>query len=515
MKLPINPVPLIKTYSHYAYVNSILDMKVLLDFSLYDKKYDYWEHHSGDLKEVSEGYRVTVLKGEKYLSKSSFRMEREANNKDSFVVQLFQITNLQRNAKLIFYISNRREVDTYDDMVYSMTIHQYAYTFDEYGANRKHSDASYISHPFIKASKFGKEVKFMFSQDGNSWMEQDAFALPVESDRLYWGIIAVNLDSCEYFEWMMQNFVNLSFDEKAEMTQVYLDYALYPSKNMQYENGWTDQFLDISYLPAGFLKIEEIIPWLKKMIGKGFYVAIALDEFFVQRRRNYHKKHHFHHSLFWGYEEDRKEFCIIGYDHAYEVSMIKEEEILNSGISKDANIIVYRENRNIIPFKFCVLSFAKSLSVFLLGKSPYEYLAGVFEIGNQSFGINVFESLQNTEKGIWVSCFDNRAAYLLMESATLWCVRIKYLEENNYVRNVKMIFDIANNLLNMCKKYLFFVQKNMVGACLYTVCNAEELWEKFEGKGIKEKAKEYIKKIENEVKKLVENVLKELVIDEC
>ena len=510
MELPINPSPMIKTYSHHAYVGSILDMKVLLDFSIEDCGSKQWERHTGGLLEISGGGRTTIMKGEINNKNTDFRMEREARENDSFVTHIFQITNLQRDAKLVFFVSDRENARVYDDLIFSLTVHKYAYTSDEYGKNRKHAEVHFRDYPFVKVSKRGRKVTFSYSEEGNNWIEQDCVKLPEEGGRYYFGVFAQNVDNSEYFEWVMQNYVNLSFDESAEMTQVYLDYALSPSKNMQYENWWASQFLEISYLPANFLTLEELIPWLKKMLKKGFYVAIALDEFYIPGRRDYQKKNYFHHNLFWGYREEQEEFCIIGYNHVYEPGFLKEEAILASGISKDANIVLYRENRNRLQFNFCATEFSKSLKSFLDGTSPYEDMSGLFQTEKLAFGMNVFGALQNTERGQWVSCFDNRAAYLLLEHASLWCVRVKFLGDKEYIKDKERVFSDAGNLLHLCKNFLFFVQKNMVNAYAYNVDGESELWEQFENRNLREKAEGYLKKIADKERELVENVLKEL-----
>lgn len=513
MELPINPSPMIKTYSHHAYVSSILDMKVLLDFSLDDSVSEQWERYCRGLFEISRGGRTVVMKGENNNNDADFRMEREAEKDDSFVTHIFQITNLQRDAKLIFYVSNRKNARIYDGLIFSLTIHKYAYTSDEYGKNRKHAEVSYKDYPFVKVSKRGRNVTFSYSREGKEWIEQDSFKLPEEASCYYFGILVQNVDNNEYFEWIMQNYVNLSFDESAEMTQVFLDYALSPSKNMQYENGWASQFLEISYLPANFLTLEELLPWLKKMLKKGFYVAIALDEFYIPGRRDYQKKNYFHHNLFWGYREEQKEFCIIGYNHVYEPGFLKEEAILASGISKDANIILYRENRNRLKFHFDVAELIKSLRIFLNGTSPYESIECLFKTEELVYGINVFEALQNTEKGQWVSCFDNRAAYLLLEHASLWCLRAKFLADREHIRDKESIFANANSLLCLCKNFLFFVQKNMVNAYACNADGEDEIWEQFESGNVKERAEGYLKKIAEKERKLVESVLKELAYE--
>ncbi len=45
------------------------------------------------------------------------------------------------------------------------------------------------------------------------------------------------------------------------------------------------------------------------------YMVCHLDEFYVPSRPSYQKEHYFHENMIYGFDNNKKEYDILGYDH--------------------------------------------------------------------------------------------------------------------------------------------------------------------------------------------------------
>ena len=510
--LPFNPNTLIKTYSHHAFVSSVLDNPVLLAFSMSDySENEKYEIDADNVVVRSDKNYFTICSNGMIEDSSSVCVTKKAGLDDSLTSTIFTIKNMQRGAKVIFYISSKPKVTSYSDMLYSLTIHRYGFTTDERGKNRKNYEFSLNDYSYFKVIRKNDRISFWCCNDttGN-WIELDDCVLHDNLKDYYLGLYAKCLDNYEYFEWIMQNYLHISFDPIADISGVYLDYFLAPSKNMRYEFLYPSQFIDVTYIPSGIISKDGLKDFVISCLDKGYYVALAQDEYYIPNRTRYHKIHYYHHNLFWGYDYEEKEFYIAGYRNTFISSKISFSEFEHSGISKEANIMLYRKEFNDCEFVFKKELFVQALKMFLSGENPYSQLENIFTTRDMFFGMKVFDIMANTKKGMWVACFDNRAAYLLCEHASVWKIRIQYLEKKGILNKCPELMHIVDELIGLCQKYLFFVQKSMVMSYSISFDSADDLWEKTKGKNIIAKAAEYVAKISYLERELIENVLAEI-----
>lgn len=510
MILPINDKPQVRTYSHHAYINSIVDLQVLLELEVLNYSANCWNEQYVNIDASRRGNLFTFYSIGNGEIDSKFRFERKIEKYDEVQFEIKTIKNVQRNAKIILYISTEKCAEVYCDMLFSLTIHRYGYTTDERGVNRKNFEYSFEQFPYVKVSYQDGTISVLISRDRNVWITIDKYSCFTHKSEFVWGVMGINLDNNEYTEWLMNNYIHISFDQNADITQVYLDYAVLPSKNMCYEYAHASQFLDITYLPAKVIAECDVVSYLKNCIENGYYVAIAQDEYHIPNRKYFHRKHRFHHNLYYGYDVEDECFNILGYGTAFAASKLPVKESYRAGVSKEANIILYRRNMSEIPFTFSIDSFIKALSDYLQGHVPYEYMRSLIGFPPLVYGLKVYDSLAETDKGLWVACFDNRAAFLLYEHSVLWNKRIGFLQQKGYIKKNSSIKAIAKELLLISEKLLFFVQKNMVSTYDFSFGCDEEVWKKFDEKNIKEKTKRYIFMMKSVEEQLICQVLEEL-----
>lgn len=510
MLLPVNEKPIIRTYSHHGYVNSIIDVPILFSIDVTELAEKNWNICADDLHVLQKGDTIAASSNGKSGKKKYYQIERVSETNDEISTKINQLKNIQRDAKIIFYISEVMEAKEYSDMNYSLTLHRYGYTTDKKGINCKNFGYTICEYPFVRMVRENRIIYFMCSKNNKKWKVLDKCILPKTVQNFFFGIAAINLDTDEYTEWLMSNYINLSFDSDADMTQVYLDYAMAPCKNMRYEYMYPSQFLDITYVSAKTIKWPDMADYIKRKIDNGYYVALAQDEFFIPNRKSYHKIHMFHHNLFWGYDNAKKIFCILGYGKTYSASCYSYEDFYRAGMSRTANLVLYRKDYNDVIFSFDKNAFLESLNNFLSGEVPYKSMLSAIGIRKMVYGMQVFKALSETNKGLWVSCFDNRAAYLFFEHSALWVKRVDFLVARGYLRENSAAKGRAKYLLEISEKLLFLVQKNMVGAYGISFHTPEELWNQVEADKIKEKTKAYLNKLEEAEFELINTVIREM-----
>ena len=508
--LTINEKPEIKTYNHHGFVNSIIDISTLFKINVLELQNKKWFYMAENIDLNTNGNYITAYSDEKHCDTTIFRVERKSEKIDELNAEIIQLNNLQRDAKMIFYISEKKDVKNYNEMNFSLTIHRYGYTSDERGVNRENLKFRIKEYPFIKIIRNYNRIAFKCSSDLDNWINIDECNLVKNFENVYWGIIIVHKNMNEYTEWLLSNYINLSFDPNADMTQIYLDYALAPCKNMRYEFIYPSQFLDVTYLSAGTIEWSNMSEFIKKNIDNGYYVSLSQDEFYIINRKNYQKYHNFHHNMFWGYDDILEKFYILGYGNTYLASEISYSDFLKAGISETANLVLYRVDCNEIVFSFNKKKLLNSLQCFINGETPFESIECIMSTKEKVYGMKVFQVLSETKKGIWITCFDSRAAYLFYEHSVLWSKRIDYLVNQGYLTNKKDPKEMAVKLIEISQKLLFFVQKNIVRVYGNEFQVINEVWFRQNIDELEEKAKMYIKKLEKLEYELISYVISEL-----
>ena len=112
-----------------------------------------------------------------------------------------------------------------------------------------------------------------------------------------------------------------------------------------------DTYYDLLYdILDIFVDIRDFI---KYCIDHYFYPSIGIDEYYVPKRHSYKKEHYQHYNLFYGYDDERKVFKLMGYSKNSKpvISEISYESVSNDLLTSE-KIIRYRffanENTNLV-----------------------------------------------------------------------------------------------------------------------------------------------------------------------
>lgn len=242
----------------------------------------------------------------------------------------------------------------------------------------------------------------------------------------------------QYDVWKKMNFIQLLYNETSPYKGIWLDYYLFPRKNvdnsyMSFPN-FLDTYYDTTYEALDcFETIHEYIKW---NIEHFYYVELCLDEFYVMERSMYQKKHYPHYNLFYGFDDHLRVYYIMGYgcNSKPVVSQISYD-IFEQNLIVSEKIIKYRYRGNEINrLEFNIQSIKTGLYEFINDINSAEKMCNMLTSENVSYGISVLNKIATTEFGRERLLDDYRVSFCIKEHCIMMGERLEYLYNNGYLR---------------------------------------------------------------------------------
>ncbi|MCR5148501.1 MAG: hypothetical protein K6C35_05990 [Eubacterium sp.] len=305
------------------------------------------------------------------------------------------------------------------------------------------------------------------------------------------------------YEWIYSNYIQLVFQDP------YI-YRGQPVKfyKVSFKNGrvWDAELPLLCYdtITRDMVEVMEmdIIELICTAISRDYYVKVYLDEYFLPYRWTYKKQHYTHESLFFGFDNEKKELYGLAYVtdkdgyhfKKFAVSMEDVKEAYYSQIEKG----VLSER---IAFMSCNPERFYEFDKETVKRGIYEYLNSIgtdkkySSINNPddkyTFGIGIYDLLMDYYKG----GVKNKLViplHIIYEHKKLMLDRILYMIDNHYLRHDQSIingfYELAEKA-NTCK-FLFL---------RYSANESEKAFRKME-------------KAINEVKRLDIELMKKLYV---
>jgi|GEM_PF-86879 len=247
--------------------------------------------------------------------------------------------------------------------------------------------------------------------------------------------------------WYYCNYIQLcGLKDYNETVDLPLDFYMGPRKDFNYytNTNWLTFLSTERQLIAG--TCGDIIAYIVECINNDLYVALHIDEFYMEDRWAYHSRKWDHENLIFGYDLERQVFQMIGFKGAnrkFEPSEISFEVFKQAYDSIDVKtdpwrnqlFLIRRVEQEIDPFKG---NFRFNLDVVI--DTIQEYLRAedatrkfaMFQnsLPHMVFGLDVYESLKTNLPLHWG---DFRPLHVLVEHKTVMADRVLYLRELGYV----------------------------------------------------------------------------------
>lgn len=459
-ELEIDKSTEIVSYAHHAYLNSIANRIKIAVLYIDSFLQDNWNIVKNDIEcELDEQKDMITISEKKNRLSTAVFMERKCKFEDSVVLKLIDINLNNASSYVKVNVEQWDNGSVQKNTLFSFYWNQYDITF----GSEKYRHINHFK-AYYKVLLEGKTVKVLISLDKVAWECIYEKKIETKEGNELSFCVEVFFGENQYEKWLNMNYIQLFFNEK-DSNGVYLDYYTFPRKGIDASYNQACHFIDSEYIE--YLKLREnkdfnIHSYIEDSIRNDYYMCIALNEYYIPNRKAYNAYCYEHYNLLFGFNDEKREYDIIGYDNNGKIA----HDIISYDIIENAlcgNLILrYRFTVNPYIFQFNVEYLKEIVSEFLNGKNSSFRYANILTSKIGDYGINVFDKLLNTQRGFQLFQEDRRLSYLLYEHALLNKRRLNYLINEGFVSEDKgkNLEDKANEMLKRAEIVKNLVVKN-------------------------------------------------------
>lgn len=440
--LPINDKPSIKSYIHHSYTNAIIENDQIASICIDNMNEHEWVVPDSDINyEIDKELNLIKLRDKKDRMSTSFYIKRNTNPKDELIINIYDIKLTDSLAYVRLSIGTDEQfLEEQDEDIF--------FRWNQYDITMNNTHLSYPSHfySYYKIKKQGNSIYFSISRDKVTWellycnkiSELDSLETFFYI-KIYYGIN-------QYVQWKNMNYIQLFYNE-ADYNTVYLDYYMFPRKGFDASYQYFCHFLDTEYVDLTQILeyYKNIHDFIKHSIDQNYYVNISLNEYYILNRAAYNQIEYYHFNLFYGYNDDLREYFVLGYnENGKLVTTSISYALLEEKIYGD-NIVRYKYNVNPCKYKFNIQHVVQSIKEYFYSIDSSLKFAGI--LGNRlgCYGIQIFDKLRFTKTGTQLLIDDRRISFVLYEHCRLMEERTLYMNSQGYLK-----CNLTENLLLKC-----------------------------------------------------------------
>lgn len=462
--LPINSNPSIITCIHYAYPCAIIESteSAILEVSNYDKS--VWDSSIQNTSIDVNGNQLAIH-GQFVLQDAYAVITRTFEQEDEIIINVKYMKNNDktRYVDIFLYENSYEEEITLEDKTF-------AFRWNPYGAFIKKEMYSFDTkkYTYLKVKRNKNYLYGYISSDGNQWIIIDRINIKkLDQSNIHLGI-HVNLGKNYYDVWKKMNFIQMIYNKENEYKGIWLDYYFVPRKNVDNSFSCFMNFLDTHYdllydALDCFPTIDDYIHW---NIDHLYYVEICLDEMYVKKRSTYQNAHYYHYNLFYGYDDGKRVYYIMGYGASSKpvVSELPYDEF-KLNIIKSEKIIRYKYNANDIEMlRFSIKPIILGLYEYINSIDSSEKTANLISGEPVDYGISIIKELATSEIGRYHVQKDKRVSFCLKEHSVLMRERIVYLYQNGFLSDEEYseIIEYSDKTVEISSVLVGYVIKNSI-----------------------------------------------------
>lgn len=433
MELPLSSKPSIITCIHQAYPCAIIESKELASIIIADKNKDKWCQTTQNTMVEEKNNRILIFQKEE-MDNSATVLWKSCKCEEEIEIYIEYFKEMDNNRYIdIFLFDDLQEECLLQDKNFGIRWNQYGLFVKKemYGYNTK-----IFRH--IKFYRKNNSISCFVSMDGKEWSNFTNRKIPKEWEDFDLKIgIHFNFGFNTFCIWKKMNLIQLAYNTSDPCKGILLDYFVIPRKNYDNSYFWFSNYLETIYdtiyeISDLFTNIHEYIQW---NIRHGYYVNIALDEFFVPERSSYKKEHYQHYNLFFGYDNYAKKYKIMGYGKQSKpfISELSYEELSEEIVTSEKIVRYKYVINNNVNMKFCISIITSGLRDFIMGENTSYKYANLLTEKPMIYGISIFPYLIENEQGRKEIRIDTRISFCILEHSKLMKERIDYLFKKKYI----------------------------------------------------------------------------------
>lgn len=434
MLLPLNETPSIRTCIHYAYPMAIIESRELGIITIDNFNNWIWNEKTEDASIHIDEKKVKVFE-EVSGGKPEAVLWRHCNKEDEIVfnINYFKTRDTSRYVDLFLFGDDLNTQLKQEDKTCGVRWNPYGFFIEK---NMYRYDTKI--YKYIKLCIEVDSFIAYVSKDGIEWKYLDRKGIPslYKENNMKLGI-HMYFGKDYYKIWRSMNFIQMIYNRDNIYKGIIVDYYFTPRKNYHncydYYNNYLDIHYDLLYDALDcFNSLHEYIRWNIKHL---YYLEMCLDEFYVTEREQYNKSHYNHYNLFYGYNDTKRVYYIMGYgeESIPVVSELPYDIIDQHGITSE-KIIRYRYNMNeVTGLKFSINAIKTGLYELLYDVDSSEKVANLMTEEKVQYGLSIIKSLACDELGKKFVRLDRRITYIFTEHSRLMRERLDFLYENSYL----------------------------------------------------------------------------------
>lgn len=442
MILPINEKPSLTSYVQHSYPNAIIQSRELLTLSVNKMDNYQWKAIDNDIGYKIEDEKLCLYEKSEYRKDMDFYIQRVCQNKEEIIFKI-DYTKRTCNLEYIELYLSFRGIDQFTEKenIYSIKWNQYDININD--ILYKYDMMQYI---YYKVERRDEKIIAYVSVTGDAWEAVgENINLEIDYSAVYYIGIHAYIGKNQYITWKNMNYLQLFYNE-VDTNGVWLDYYIFPRKGYDASYNCYCQFLDTIYenLDKHLEVFKDIHQYIKWNIDQKYYVNICLDEYFIDGRKAFNNKHYYHYNLFYGYDDKKSVYYVIGYNNGKIVTSKISYDRFQSKIIIGNSIVKYyfRISDDIV---FDVNYFTNLVKEYMYGLNSSSKTANLLTQKKGVYGLDIFNELLTKPKGIYVLINDFRVSFLLLEHCKIMEDRLKFLIAEN------IIIENQDELTNLCQ----------------------------------------------------------------
>lgn len=274
----------------------------------------------------------------------------------------------------------------------------------------------------------------------------------------------------KFYPWFYSHYIQVfCIDDSEHITPYYNFYSI---------NFWDNgiPYISCNHLTDQKTIIDNNIDLTKlvmRYIDRKWYAYIEIDDFYIPFRRHY-KKRHFSHDIFiYGYDTEKECFCTAGFNdnREYSYNSLSYEDFNESYIRNVGSMIDIDDGGNKFIRFFKILEeqdcefdvvLVKELITDYLNSTDTSKKLRIFRTPpcNRVYGLGTYDVLKRYLNSLMEgkAYYDIRPIHLFWEHKKCMVMRVKYMIENNIIKNG---IPICGEFEEIEKKALF-LRNNML-----------------------------------------------------
>lgn len=473
--LPINSMPLIRSYPTYSFVEAIANNEdtcgsKIISIEVNDYQKTKWQTSikGMDFREDKNEIDISL---DPYTAGATSHIYRKCRQTDELVIKINHQISANPWVAICLFVDTAEKCRLGNSTLYKYRMGKFprlGFYVDHPFETYSYIKGQYVTETpcWLKISIYGSKISFCYAQEEGIWQTLSSceFDSQLDENSLCIGF-CYDYDGNQYHDWLFSNFIQISGGTTGAGLPV--QYTAYPDKAFNLYP--ICPFITMLPERKSMLQVYGFSLWeyIEICINEKRYVELNVDEYYLPGTRSYNSRHFMHGNLVYGYNKTTSEVYILSYVNGKpKPLLVPYLDLLNAFNAGDFEFIyVYEHYKSPTEYRMNVERICHMLQCYLQGSGYHDIGLGFSsEPKNAVYGIGLYDDYVKDHTSIDIFLNDIRIAYILREHKMVMRERIKYLQARKVVSEVDIaeISDCIDEISSLSLRLENLVIKNSI-----------------------------------------------------